>query len=170
MKSLVPDHVRLDRLRHQLLSDLSNYQKDPLVYGSILREDFYHNINCVGSLRTGWFTKEALALKSRTKITEDHINAPRRMCDVLLTYPEFLFDVDKFYEVVRYSRYTIGVTVTQNNVVKQRADGSIHDLSVRVYSSLTTLWYEDTKGYKKEFPTELIYPKLTEYEHTLLGK
>lgn len=167
MRSLVPDHVRLDRLRNQLLSDLSNYQKDPVVYGAILREDFYHNINCVGSIRTGVFTKDALKL-GRSKVTQDHINAPRRMCDVLLTYPDLLFDVDKYYEVVQYARYTIGVTVEQNIMVKQRADGSIHDLSVHVYSNIPTLWYEDTKGYTKQFPTQLIYPKLTEYEHTLL--
>lgn len=168
MRSLVPDHVRLDRLRNQLLGDLSNYQRDPVVYGAILREDFYHNINQVGSIRTGLFSKEALAL-GRSKVTQDHINAPRRMCDVLLTYPELLFDVDKYYEVVTYARSTIGVTVEQNTMVKQRADGSIQDLSVNVYSSIPTLWYQDTKGYMKQFPTHLIYSKLTEYEQTLLG-
>lgn len=168
MRSLVPDHIRINRIRQHILSDLIHYQNDPLVYGAMLREDFYHVINCIGPIRTGYFTKEALQTKRTDGITEDHLNAPRRMCDMLLWKPELLFDVTKFNEVVTYARYTIGVTEAQNNMVKQDEDGTIQDLSMNTYSKLTTLWHVRDKGYVREFPTQLIYPLLTEYEQTLL--
>jgi hypothetical protein len=90
------------------------------------------------------------------------------MCDVLLWKPELLYNVDKFNEVVKYARFTIGVSEEQNNVVKQSMDGTIKDLSINLYKNLTTLWWEDGKGYNKEFPEPLIYPLLTEYEKTLI--
>lgn len=168
MKSLVPDHIRIERIRSHILSDLVHYQKDPIVYGSMLRDDFYHVINSIGPINTGYSTKEALRGKKVDGITKDHLNAPRRMCDVLLWKPELLYDVDKFNTVVKYARFTIGVSEEQNNVVKQSMDGTIKDLSINLYKNLTTLWWEDSKGYNKEFPEQLIYPLLTEYETTLI--
>jgi len=168
MKSLVPDHIRIERFRHHALSDLVHYQKDPLVYGSMLRDDFYHVINSVGPISTGYVTKEALQIRKTVGITKDHLNAPRRMCDILLWKPEILYDVERYNELVRYARYTIGVSKSQNNVVKQRSDGSITDLSIDAYRKLTTLWMEEGKGYTKNFPEHLIYPLLTEYEKTIL--
>ena len=164
MKGLVPDHIRIERIRGHILSDWGHYQKDPIVYGSILRDDFYHFINSIGPINKEFSTKEAMEGKK----TKDHLNAPRRMCDVLLWKLELLFDVDKFNEVVKYARFTIGVSEKQNNVVKQSSDGTIKDLSINLYKNLTTLWWEKSKGYTKEFPEHLIYPLLTEYEQTLL--
>ena len=90
------------------------------------------------------------------------------MCDLLLWKPEVLYDIDKFNELVHYARFTIGVSKSQNVVVKQHSDGSIMELSIDAYKKLTTLWWEEGKGYTKEFPEHLIYPLLTEYENTLL--
>lgn len=169
MKTLVPEHIRIDRLRDHLLSDMANYQRNPHVYGSILRDDFYHVMNSVGEIRTGYYTKEAIAgKKGKSGITYDHINAPRRMCDMILRRPELIMDVDKFKEVVQYARFTIGVTEEQNNMVKQRRDGSLMDLSVETYRTITNLWWTDEGGYVGVFPDTLIYPGLTEFEKTLI--
>ena len=169
MKTLVPEHIRIDRLRDHLLSDMANYQRNPYVYGSILREDFYHVMNSIGNIETGYYTKESLAgKKGKGGITYDHINAPRRMCDMILLHTELIMDIDKFKEVVYYARFTIGVTEEQNNMVKQRRDGSIRELSVDTYRTITNLWWTDMDGYTDTFPEVLIYPGLTEYERTLL--
>lgn len=165
MKSLVPEHIIIDRLRNTLLSDFANYQRNPDVYAHILRYDFYHQINFLGQDFTRYYTTEAVRSK---KVTYDHMNAPRRMCDVLLWKPELLYDVDKFNEVIKFSRYTIAVTKKQNDLVKQRPDGSIKNLSINLYPTITSLWYKEGEGNTEEFPTHFIYPLLTEYEKTLL--
>ena len=169
MKILVPEHLRIDRLRNHILADMGKYQSNPHVYRAMLREDFYHVVNSVGEIRTGYYTKEALAGKTGISgVTFDHINAPRRMCDMVLSKPELIMDVEKFNEIIRYARMVIGVTEAQNNAVKQKQDGSILNLSVETYKNLTGLWWSDDIGYTQEFPEYLIYPGLTEYEKTLI--
>jgi hypothetical protein len=125
-------------------------------------------MNSIGPIITGYSTKEALQEKGTRQVTKDHLNAPRRMCDMILWKPELLYDVEKFNEVVRYARFTINVTKQQNSMVKQKKDGTIHNLSVETYKTITKLWAEKGKGYTTEFPEHLTYPTLTEYERTLL--
>lgn len=136
---------------------------------------FYSAVRQAGNIRTPYVTLKATELK---KPTPDHCFAPRLVFRAAMDQcPELLLDRESFYHLCEFSRYVVGVTKQENDMVKYKHN----DVGLPLIRQLTRdkydqfAWTEKGRGLLQEkvknklvnspFPLKDIIPDwFTEFE------
>lgn len=111
---------------------------------------FYSAVRMAGNIKTPYMT---LGAASQRKKTADHCFAPRLVFRAVMDQcPELLLDRESFDHLCEFSRYTVGVTKEENDIVKYKHNENglplIRALTQDKYDQFA--WVEKGRGLLQE--------------------